>query len=252
FGVHFVNTSNGAVNVKTGVQFIGEQISFKTACTPGPGKIKGCVLPNQPKAGEYIPMLVGTTHQYCHGNSAQGCSSGGADFEQSIECCDGTAFNASQCGTSTTFAFWDQTVDPKGGSGTSPVQSGLQCLIHSTGGSLQQDSLDPSAFSSGKGPLLISPGMFSQTRYGLSSGAIIGTSDSIMTVPLFDNALPLPANNQVTIVGFLTLFVTDASAGSGDFTATIMNVTGCGNSPSSAPPVSGGGVSAIPVRLIHN
>jgi hypothetical protein len=253
FGGHFINSSNGTVNISAGAQFIGEQVSFTTACKPGPGNVKGCFLPNKPKAGEYIPMLVGSTHQYCHGNSAQGCSGGGSDFEQSIECCDGTPFNYPQCGTSGTFAAWDPTLDPKGiGRGASPVTSGLQCLIHSNGNSAQADSLDPSAFSSGKGPLLISPGTFSQTRYGISSGAILGTSDSIITVPLFDNSVPLPANNQVTIVGFLTVFVNDINANGGAFTATIMNVTGCGNSPSSAPAVSGGGVSAIPVRLIHN
>jgi hypothetical protein len=198
-------------------------------------------------------MLVGSTHQYCQGSGTTGCSAGGSDFEQSIECCDGAVFNFRQCGTSTTFASWDPNLDPRGGSGGSPVASGLQCLIHSTGGSTQQDSLDPSAFSSGTGPLLISPGKFSQTRYGLSSGAIMGTSDSIVTLPLFDNSgASLPDNHQVTIVGFLTLFVNSVSGSSGDFQATIMNVTGCGNSPSSAPPVSGGGVSSIPVRLINN
>lgn len=248
-----VNPQTGQVNSGN---FMGEQFKFTTACTPGTGKVKGCKVPNKPSGGEYVPMLVGTTHQYCHGSTAQGCSSGGSDFEQSIECCDGAVFNAHQCGASTTSAAWDPTIDPKGTStGNSPVASGLQCLIHSTGGNAQQDSLDPSAFSSGNGPLLISPGTFSQSRYGVSSGAIVGTSDSIITVPLFDSssAFPQPPDTQLTIVGFLTLFVNDVEGSSGDFDATIMNVTGCGNSPNtSAPPISGGGVSAIPVRLIHN
>jgi hypothetical protein len=256
----FVNIASGAINTANG-PFIGEQIAFKTACGPGGGPVKGCKLPNAkgggfqaPQAGEYLPMSVGTTHQYCHGSAAQGCPGGGSDFEQSIECCDGTAFNFPRCGTSATLASWDPTIDPRGiGPGSSPVQAGLQCLIHSTGGNTQQDSIDPSAFSSGTGPLLISPGTFSQSRYGLSNGAIVGTSDSIITVALFDaSSGTLPATHQLTIVGFLTLFVSDASAGNGDFNATIVNVTGCGNNPSSSAPVSGGGVSAIPVRLIHN
>ena len=255
----FVN-ANGTVNSAFG-PFIGEQIALSTGCNPGGGSVKGCNLPpakgsglKAPSAGEYLPMLVGTTHQFCHGSAAQGCSGGTGDFEQSIECCDGTAFNFPQCGTSATSAAWDPTIDPRGiGQPSSPVQSGLQCLIHSTGGSTQQDSLDPSAFSAGTGPLLISPGTFSQSRYGLSSGAIIGTSDSVITVPLIDTSSGvLLDSHQVTIVGFLTLFVNDANAGNGDFNATIMNVTGCGNTPSSSTAVSGGGVSAIPVRLIHN
>ena len=260
-GHAFVNVASGVVNTAFG-PFIGEQIAFKTACKPGGGPVKGCNLPaapkgsgfQVPKAGEYLPMLVGTTHQYCHGSAAPGCTGGAGDFQQSIECCDGTAFNFPQCGTSATSASWDPTIDPRGiGPSSSPVQNGLQCLIHSTGGSTQQDLLDPSAFSAGTGPLLISPGTFSQSRYGLSSGAIVGTSDSVITVPLFDTGSgPLPGSHQVNIVGFLTLFVSDANAGNGDFNAIIMNVTGCGNTPSSSAAVSGGGVSAIPVRLIHN
>jgi hypothetical protein len=256
----FVNAATGQVNAGAG-QFIGEQFTFTTACAPGGGKVKICNLPpakggvpgfQPPKAGQYLPMQVGSTHQYCQGASAQGCSAKASDFEQSVECCDGTPFNAPQCGTSSTIATWDQTIDARGtGVGGSPVSSGLQCLIHAQGNS--QDSLDPSAFSAGNGPLLISPGAFSQIRYGLPPGANIATSDSIMTVPLFDNnAKSLPDNGQVQIVGFLTLFVNDANGNQGDFTATIMNVTGCGNSPGTSPPVSGGGVSSIPVRLIHN
>lgn len=253
-----VDPQTGQVSTGT---VIGEQFTYKTACGPGGGKAKICNLPpakgglpgfQPPSPGQYLPLLVGTTHQYCQGSSAQGCASNASDFEQSVECCDGTPFNAPQCGTSSTIATWDQTVDARGtGVGGSPISSGLQCLIHAQGNG--QDILDPSAFSSGNGPLLISPGSFKQTRYGLSSGAIIATSDSVITVPLFDNrGAFLPDNGQVKIVGFLTLFVTAANGNQGDFDATIMNVTGCGNSPSTSAPVSGGGVSAIPVRLIHN
>lgn len=260
-GLHFINTATGAVNVSGSVQFVGEQIPFTTACLPGGGRVKACNLRpakkglpgfQPPSAGQYLPMLAGTTHQYCQGAAAQGCSSSATDFEQSVACCDGTPFNAPRCGTSATAATWDQSIDARGtGVGGSPVSSGLQCLIHAQGNG--QDTLDPSDFLSGNGPLLISPGSFSQSRYGLSTGAIVATSDSIMTVPLFDNSGQfLPDNGQVTIVGFLTLFVNDANGSSGDFTATIMNVTGCGNTVSTASPISGGGASAIPVRLIHN
>jgi hypothetical protein len=210
-------------------------------------------------------MLVGNSHQYCPSATATGCSGNSAtDFQQSVECCDGNAFNFQQCGTSNSSASWDPTVDPIGqgqGNNTSPVQSGLQCLIHTTPGNSQQDSLDPSAFVNGTGPLLITPGTFSQARYGIPASTLMSTSDSIITVPLFDNSavLPGPPANQVTIVGFLTLFVVDANGNNGkgsgkggDFDAVIMNISGCGNSPVAGAAVSGGGVSAIPVRLVHN
>ena len=258
-------------------QFIGQQVTFTPDCQNGGGgngngsgngkgngsnKSGGCTLRNNPPLrGEYLPMQVGTTHQYCPSASAPGCSGNGSDFEQSIECCDGNTFNFQQCGASGNFASWDPTVDPTGpgqGKGASPVQSGLQCLLHTTPGNSQQDSIDSSAFASGTGPLLISPGSFSQTRYGIPSTALIATSDSIVTVPLFDNTSAL-AGNQVTVVGFLTLFVVDATGNNGkgvgtagNFDAVILNVNGCGNSPGSGAAVSGGGVSAIPVRLVHN
>jgi hypothetical protein len=253
----FVDIASGQVNSSAG-QFIGEQFGFSTACGSGGGRARICNLPPRgngfkpPNPGEYLPMLVSGQHQYCPGSSAPGCPAS-SDFEKSIECCDGAVFNFPQCGTSATMAAWDQNIDVRNtGPGASPVTSGLQCTIHSAGAN-SQDTLDPSAFSSGNGPLLISPGSFSQVRYGIPSGGFIATSDSIITVPLFDNSsADLPATFQVNIVGFLTLFVNDVIGQNGDFTATIVNVTGCGNTASSSSPVSGGGVSAIPVRLIHN
>lgn len=247
--VQFVNVITGQVT--PGKQFIGLQFDVRTACI---GPTGGCRVNNRPSAGQYVPMLVGpTTHQYCPSSSGPGCtgSSRDPDYEKSIECCDGAVFNAKQCGGTAT-ATWDRNVDPRGGPGGSPAADGLMCLIHSTGnGVTQQDVLDPSAFSSGKGPLLINPGAFSQARYGIASGDFTTTSDSIITVPIFDNSAgTLPT--QLNIVGFLTLFVNSANPQNGTFSATVMNVSGCGNSASGSAPISGGGVSAIPVRLIHN
>jgi hypothetical protein len=98
----------------------------------------------------------------------------------------------------------------------------------------------------------ITPGSSSQTRYGISGATPIATSDSIITVPLFDTTSFNPANPQVTIVGFLQLFVDYVGGGTTDATAHIMNVVGCGSGTASNAVVSGGGTSPIPVRLIHN
>jgi hypothetical protein len=131
------------------------------------------------------------------------------------------------------------------------AENGLECLIHTNAGSKQQDTLDPSNFVSGSGPVLISPGPYSQSLYGLQSTDLMATSDSIITVPLFDNSHPqLPEN--VTIVGFLELFVGDVGNGaqSGDFTTVILNISGCGQAMGSGG-ISGGGISAIAVRLVQ-
>jgi hypothetical protein len=254
----FVDPATGAVN-STAASFIGEQITLTSACV---GQGQGCNLRGGPKRlapqpGEYLPMRLPDTHQYCPSPSALGCSGGGpTDFELSAECCDGTVFDFRQCGASATAATWDNSLNPGGSSG--PAQNGLQCLIHTTstgtpGGTPEQDTLSVAAYVSGTGPLQISPGSSTQTRYGISANSLVGTSDSIITVPLFDNTNPsMPANQQITIVGFLQLFVNYVGPGQNDVNAYILNVVGCGSSTSSGTAVSGGGASPIPVRLVHN
>jgi hypothetical protein len=258
----FVDPASGAVNVSAS-SFIGEQITLSSACTPGGGQ-SGCVLktrgkgPPGPTPGEYLPMLAPNLHQYCPSSSALACSAGTSDFEKSIQCCDGNAFDFQQCGVSNTAAMWDATLNPGGGNG--PTQNGLQCLIHTVtvgppNGATQQDTLDPSNFLTNTGPMQIFPGSFSQSRYNISANTPVATSDSITTVPLFDNSTFNPSNSQVKIVGFLQLFVNYVGPGGGlspgDVNAYILNVSGCGSTAGSAV-ASGGGVSAIPVRLIHN
>jgi hypothetical protein len=53
-------------------------------------------------------------------------------------------------------------------------------------------------------------------------------------------------------VGFLQLGITQnvLGGGNGQVEGVIMNVAGC-NTGAGGTPVTGGGVSAIPVRLIH-
>ena len=237
--VPFVDVTSGQVT--PGKQFIGTTFDLgPPRCNPSS---PGCSL----RTGAYLPLLLppNPPHQYCP-LSSPGCGGTGPnpDYKLSMECCDGTAFNAPQCGTGAK-AAWNPNVNI-----APSVSSGLKCLIHTTGGSTP-DSLDLSALKSSNG-VFISPGSLDQTRYGLASTDNVLTSDSIITVPLFDSNQALPPTHQVTIVGFLTLFVNNEGVNPGRFGATILNVTGCGNNPSAAAPVSGGGVSSIPVRLIHN
>jgi hypothetical protein len=54
------------------------------------------------------------------------------------------------------------------------------------------------------------------------------------------------------VIGFLQVFVDQVTPALPASTpAHILNVIGCGNGPGGGPPVSGGGYSPIPVRLIH-
>jgi hypothetical protein len=260
---HFVDEATGVVT--PGQPFLGEQFDLTAACQ---GNGQRCKLPqgqggtvSPPQPGQYLPMLAPGTHTYCPSDAAPGCTGGNkSDFEQSTECCDGTAFDFQQCGASTTAVTWDPTINP--GRPNGAAEEGLQCLIHTNTpgpplGVQQQDFLDPANFKASAGPPQISPGTFSQARYNIAGNAVMDTSDSIITVPLYKATTTMPPpNNQVIIVGFLQLFVnyvgTGPGAASDDINVYIVNVIGCGNSAASGSAVSGGGVSPIPVRLIHN
>ena len=244
----YVDPGSGAPE-PSALSLIGRPLSLVSGCKPSG---RGCILRNgetAPRKWQYLPMQVFGPHQYCPALSSPGCFAGVSDFQQTIQCCDGSAFDFAQCGQSATLAAWDPSINP--GRSGGQVENGLQCLIHTTTGSRQQDTLDPSEFISGTGPVLISPGPYSQSLYGLQSTDLIATSDSIITVPLFDNNNPkLPAN--VTIVGFLELFVTDVGSGaqSGNLSAVVLNISGCGQATGSGT-ISGGGISAIAVRLVR-
>jgi hypothetical protein len=259
FGVPFVDPTTGAINPAAN-SFIGETLTLSSACGVGQS---GCKLkgppnsPTPPQPGEYLPMVLPSPHKYCPSDSAPACSSGVSDFQQSTQCCDGNTFDFQQCGVSGTLATWDPSINPGGQGG--PAQSGLQCLIHTTStglqGNPQQDVLDVT--SANTGPLRIEPGTYTQSLHNVSAEQLVGTSDSIITVPLFDPASWSPSNNQVTIVGFLQLFVNYVPTPGGgpqkpDMNAYILNVVGCGSSLAPVSAISGGGVSAIPVRLIQN
>jgi hypothetical protein len=244
----YVDPRSGAPE-PSALSLIGQTLPLVSACKMGG---PGCALPKgqtAPRKGEYLPMQVGGPHQYCPAMSSPGCSNAPSDFQKSVQCCDGLAFDFAQCGNSATAAAWDPSISPNHAGG--PVEAGLQCVIHTTATSAQQDTVDPSNFVSGTGPVLISPGPYSQSIYGLQPTDLMATSDSIITVPLFDNSNPhLPQN--VTIVGFLQLFVSDVGSGaqSGSFSAVILNITGCGQAIGSGT-ISGGGISAIAVRLVR-
>lgn len=82
----------------------------------------------------------------------------------------------------------------------------------------------------------------------LSVGDRITTSDSVVTIPVYDNGSGSAPSGTVPIVGFLQVFINDVDS-TGQFTGTIINVAGC-NANLTGNPVQGAG-SMLPVRLIH-
>ena len=79
----------------------------------------------------------------------------------------------------------------------------------------------------------------------------ISRSDSIVTVPLYGGGcIGGPCSPTTTVVGFLQLGIVETEAAPTKIRAVILNAAGC-NPSQSGTPVTGGGISAIPVRLIH-
>lgn len=180
----------------------------------------------------------------------------GNDYQDNIEC--SSTFQVScgqQIGLSASPLYTVLTT-----AGLNPrTDSGIETLIHASGTGLgqNQDIFAPT----GSGPVTITAGANNPNFAGLGSYASISRSDSIVTVPIYDGrqyntgtgqfCAPGPTNCTATdtIIGFAQLALAD-SDGNGAFKAYILNVVGC---PASGPPpaVTGGGVSAIPVRLVH-
>ncbi len=228
---------------------IGEAITLTQACTKnGPGTCQAANLPNNPPlAGTFLPVDVTPNAN----NLCPSCS-GAQDFEQSIECCD---FNSYSCGATSVQINVDNGI--RHGQLRNQSRNGLQCLTNDPA----RDTIDVTDLVAGTGPPRITAGSGPQT------GNLVTTSNSIANLPIFvadpanPNA-PIPPTGKVTVVGFLQIFVDDvglksgagACAGAGTdacIQAHILNVIGCGNNPSGGASVSGGGTSAIPVRLIH-
>ena len=72
-------------------------------------------------------------------------------------------------------------------------------------------------------------------------------------MPIISTDRTLLGAGQVTVIGFMQVFVVLIDSGDGGIQAYILNIAGCGtNINTAATAISGGGVSAVPVRLIHN
>jgi len=235
---------------------IGETFTVSSSCpSPGPG----CAAPTPPAAGQYYPALMPVA---ASGNACPSTCGSGTGFEGEIECCNPSPLT---CGTTATPPITyqlqlDTTVFPEGNGG--PAQSGVECLIHQSPGN-GQDLLNG---STGMG--LVPPGATLtyplQIQVGnnhplagtptLSTGDYVTTSDSLVTVPVYDATGGVIPNTPVNIIGFLQVFIDHAAPGgganAGHFRVTIVNVAGCG-SGATGTPVFTGSPSAVPVRLIH-
>jgi len=230
---YFVNSANNYV-LNNPAAYIGRQFSFQ--------------MRNQfnPPANSQYYILDLPAANICPATSAPGCGNvggggGTVGYLDTIACAN---TNRLQCGDTV-------NLDKLNGSppNITDTISGTQCLIHATTtgpGVNEQDS-----FSVGAAPIVITGGL-QNPNPAFRNTVNISHSDSVVTVPLFDwTGDPCPANKCGTeiVMGFLQLGIQDVTV-AGNIDAVVLNAVGC-NPGFTTGPISGGGVSAVPVRLVH-
>jgi hypothetical protein len=251
-GLPFVDNTTGAI--QNNGSFVGKTIYLTDVTGAGTPDVS-TTLPYRTLNYYRATIPINPPAPVCPSTSAVSCAQVGSDdYHDNIAC---SSTSQLSCG---------QTVTVGGGSGVLTDQ-GTQCLIHARtqGPSLDQDQLLPNGGTpSGSAPITISGGNFNPNSL-LQGVTSISRSDSIVTVPIYHSAggPTLCLGCTATIVGFLQLGITQSvppaslpppvfpnPGANGKIEAIVMNVAGC-NSGAGNPVVSGGGVSPIPVRLIH-
>ena len=240
-GSSFVDPTDGSI--QNGGSFVGKTITLTdvgvgtpTVNTP-PGAL------NYYRATIPIPPAP-----VCPSTSAVSCATVGSDdYLDNIACSSTSPLSCGQA------VGPGQPVLVAGGS-TVLTDEGTQCLIHASGPGLGlgQDVLTAAA---GNVPPITIIGGDNNPNPPLQGATNISRSDSVVTLPIYHSAVSVNlcpggvCTGTGTIVGFLQLGITRNTAG-GAVEGVIMNVSGC-NPGAGGPPISGGGVSPIPVRLIH-
>jgi Flp pilus assembly protein TadG len=197
----------------------------------------------------YVPGQVGTPV-----TAIPSCTQGDP-YEEAIEGCD-SATNY-QCGVQppagTNVVDMSRNPDRSGA-----TTNGVQCLIQQADAtnktsSSGQDTLSPFAAPSAY-PFQILAGSNSALgkKVGLN-GTSVSSSNSIVSLPIFDNSVSINdtgTTTPVTFIGFLQVFI-NAVDQYGNVNVTVLNVAGCGNG--GTVPVGSGavtGTSPVPIRLV--
>ena len=248
----FVDPVDGSI--KNNGSFVGKTITLTHLTSPGEPTVNA---PGRTLDYYRLDVPIRPPEPVCPSTSVVGCSQvGGDDYRDNIACTSTFQFSCGQ----TVGAGQAVTVQTGGGMGPR-TNEGTQCLIHASGRgpTLGQDELLPTGGApDGTAPITIKGGD-NNPNSALQGVTSISRSDSIITVPIYhraaappDDLCPAGCTLTGTIVGFLQLGIQENVAGgpNGQVKGVIMNVAGC-NPGAGNPVVSGGGVSPIPVRLIH-
>jgi len=262
-GTAFVDPTTGVINnpgvsqLNAGAGVIGEQFVLTSPCrlTQTNCDVITVTPPNnllrQPTYGnktslDYVPAQ--TSGPYTAVSSANGFCANADGYDMASDGCDqGTQYH---CGTASG-ANVDLDVGPVNPTVFSgKTVSAVQCFGGASGA---QDTLQIGTVTTPIYPYQIWAGLDNPlVKAGIvNNNDPITSSNSIVSLPIYDGAALTTNNQAVTIVGFLQVFVgpsnvTTGFDGNGNPQVTVLNVSGCGTTTTA--PVTG--TSPVPVRLI--
>ena len=237
--------------------FVNTATTPPTIVNPGnaPAGVIGEVMtikagdPSQAAApSQFYPVVLppGSDPPFCPTCSTGSSGGGAALYRSNIECCNTHIFS---CGST--------TLQPETGNMVGPTGQGIDCLIHEGNGNQAGEDI----LNTGVTPWTITGG--TNNPNPALVGKVIATSDSIVTMPIFDGQ-PLcpggscPASVSANIVGFMQIFINNEGPPNNPVTATIMNISaggstsGGGGGGGGGGTITGGGLTPVPIRLVQN
>ncbi|HEY1463143.1 MAG TPA: pilus assembly protein TadG-related protein [Terriglobales bacterium] len=250
-GPYFVDPGSGQV-LQNG-SFIGTKIQLNII-TSGPGQTSNTV---DRVLDSYALNLPTTDPPIC-----PVCGEAAGVYFQNVACSTQVQMKCGDTVGGTGFGGGGTIGVERFGVNASTTMSGGRCMIHASNDDLGQgqDVLTP-----GPPPIAIQGGE-NNPNPALVGVSNISRSDSIVTVPIYDGTQLCTGGGGrrggggcttvKSILGFLQLAITRTvpSGGpgptQGQIEGIIVNAAGCGNTTTSTP-ITGSGLSPIPVRLIH-
>lgn len=239
---------NPLTGTLTGTDTVGSSYTLKlsAACSGGTGS--ACTLPVSPSGGRYVPAQLSAP------TVVPSCDTDACEYEQNISSCSAQPVS---CGSSS--GIQQVTIDQVGCGipYNNMTNTGTSCLIHGSSPGSGQDCMGADSSLCGTAsappiPTQIYAGANNRLiSDGVNPGDLISTSDSLVTIPVFDSSSPqITAPGNVTIIGFVQAFITGVD-GSGDITIRLVNISACGSGVSGAP-IQGDSISPVPVHLISS
>jgi hypothetical protein len=225
-GTTFFDRTTGAITTPGLVGsggVIGEEIRLLTACGPACGAVNPPSINNFPiPTVSYYPVRLDLTSTY----------------ENNIEGCNARYVT---CGDTLSLDTVDAATEPD------PNRDAVEELTNAGGVNYGQGQ-DQLSVATNPFQILAQDNNPLVTGGLVADGAVVSTSPSVVTVPIYDSVGNTRPANPAAVIGFVQGFVTMVSNG-GRPRMRILNVAGCG--AASGTPIAGAGGSPVPVRLIR-